>query len=92
MLICDDVLSMFSHYRTKDTHALRSWRLDASLDAIHWTTISTHINDTSLRCRNATATWVIPPTTQGYSIFRIVIMGVNSSEHYCNLCCAGFEM
>jgi hypothetical protein len=83
------------HYSSKDSHSLRTWQLQGSNDFFNWNTLFDHIDDDSLQERNSTKTWKLPQnqiTQQSYRLFRVILLGLNSSNYYYNVCCAGFEI
>ncbi len=93
------------HYSSQNTHALRTWVLEASNDPKRWWhVLSTHNNDQALNMASATHTWDLDNNTfdvssftthnpaQGYRYFRVRITGATSSGSTNNLCCAGFEL
>lgn len=83
------------HARGYGRSALRNWLLQASRDAVNWTTLITHVDDKSLSEPGSTATWPIvcpPDDTKGYRHIRIQQNGRNASgqTHYLSL--SGFEI
>lgn len=83
------------HARGYGRSALRNWLLQASRDAVTWTTLITHVDDKSLSEPGSTATWPIvcpPDDTKGYRHIRIQQNGRNASgqTHYLSL--SGFEI
>jgi hypothetical protein len=74
-------------------HALRSWRLEASADSVHWTTLRTHTDDDSIETRpHASAHWTLNARAldsardegeggadpDGYRYFCLTQTGVNA--------------
>lgn len=79
------------HARGYGRSALRNWLLQASSDAVIWTTLITHHNDNNLQEPGSTATWHIR-CDAAYRYIRIQQNGVNASNqnHYLSL--SGFEI
>lgn len=82
------------HARGYGRSALRFWLLQASKDAVNWTTLVTHNDDRSLTEPGSTSTWAIycPDEVEGYRHIRIQQNGRNASNqtHYLSL--SGFEI
>lgn len=82
------------HARGYGRSALRFWLLQASKDAVNWTTLVTHNDDRSLTEPGSTSTWAIycPDEIEGYRHIRIQQNGRNASNqtHYLSL--SGFEI
>lgn len=82
------------HARGYGRSALRFWLLQASKDAVNWTTLVTHNDDRNLTEPGSTSTWAIycPDEIEGYRHIRIQQNGRNASNqtHYLSL--SGFEI
>ena len=50
------------------------------------------MNDTSLKQAGSAHTWSVSAPLKAYSHFRVIMTAKNSSEHYWNLACSGFEL
>ncbi|XP_039898071.1 E3 ubiquitin-protein ligase HECTD1 isoform X3 [Simochromis diagramma] len=83
------------HARGYGRSALRNWVFQVSKDGQNWTTLYTHVDDSSLNEPGSTATWPLDPSKeekQGWRHIRIKQMGKNASgqTHYLSL--SGLEL
>ncbi|XP_070403138.1 E3 ubiquitin-protein ligase HECTD1 isoform X2 [Nothobranchius furzeri] len=83
------------HARGYGRSALRNWVFQVSKDGQNWSTLYTHIDDSSLNEPGSTATWPLDPSKdekQGWRHIRIKQMGKNASgqTHYLSL--SGLEL
>ncbi|KAM9354686.1 E3 ubiquitin-protein ligase HECTD1 isoform 2-T2 [Pholidichthys leucotaenia] len=83
------------HARGYGRSALRNWVFQVSKDGQIWTTLYTHLDDSSLNEPGSTATWPLDPSKdekQGWRHIRIKQMGKNASgqTHYLSL--SGLEL
>ncbi|XP_069494583.1 E3 ubiquitin-protein ligase HECTD1 isoform X3 [Ambystoma mexicanum] len=83
------------HARGYGRSALRNWVFQVSKDGQSWSTLYTHVDDSSLNEPGSTATWPLDPPKdekQGWRHIRIKQMGKNASgqTHYLSL--SGFEL
>eukprot|EP01113_Clastostelium_recurvatum_P049604 TRINITY_DN9217_c0_g1_i3.p1 TRINITY_DN9217_c0_g1~~TRINITY_DN9217_c0_g1_i3.p1 ORF type:complete len:565 (-),score=134.25 TRINITY_DN9217_c0_g1_i3:31-1695(-) len=69
------------HGGNSKADALRNWTLQGSTDAVNWTVLVRHANDTSLNGNFAACSWPIPHCPQPYRHFRVLQTGRNSSTH-----------
>ena len=78
----------------KQASMLLNWELQGSQDGLKWHTLKLHVNDRGLfemmNKRRSKAGWELQ-TDRGYSVFRILQTGLNSSKEH-RLCCAGIEL
>lgn len=83
------------HARGYGRSALRNWLFQMSRDGMSWTTLYTHMDDTSLNDPGSTSSWPIEVSSdeyQGWRHVRIQQCGKNASgqTHYLSL--SGFEI
>ncbi|KAK7791453.1 hypothetical protein R5R35_010932 [Gryllus longicercus] len=85
------------HARGYGRSALRNWLFQVSKDGLNWTTLYTHVEDTSLNEPGSTASWPLqsPSETEeplGWRHVRLQQTGKNASgqTHYLSL--SGFEI
>jgi len=74
-----------SHYTLRHfdfpMSALRSWRLEGSVDSLKWEILTTQANDCFLNARGSTHTWQLNGTNKTrFRLFRFVQTGKNSSN------------
>ena len=79
------------HYSSWDTEALRSWKLEGSMDGNSWITLMNHENDSTLNKKGQAHTWNVPNCNEFYRFFRIYLTGQNSNNHN-YLACSGLEL
>ena len=81
------------HGYSSNSHYLRDWVLEGSLDEWNWTVLSKHSNDKHLNGGYATHTWDVtqacPPS--GFRYLRVRQVGRNSSNSQ-DLYLSGFEV
>ena len=63
-------------------HAPRTWNFEGSNDCTTWTLLKAHVNDQTFNETTWTAYWPVPATSdnKGYSHFRVVLTGKDSSD------------
>jgi hypothetical protein len=82
------------HTMSRNDECLRNWKFQGSVDGVHYTDLSIHINDCSLATvKGSTFTWSIDPTkaTDYYRYFQLLQTGNNSSNN-CYLSMGGLEI
>jgi hypothetical protein len=72
--------------------ALRNWKLQGSIDNKTWTTLSKHINDTSLSGSGNGNSWPILGCNTYYQYFRIQATGHQENPGHVMLGIGGFEI
>jgi hypothetical protein len=70
-----------SYYRDGHGYLTRSWKLMGSNDGEHFEIIKEHVNDETMTEQNPTVTWPII-CSRRYSVFRIQVTGLDSSQSY----------
>merc|ERR1712228_942678 len=78
------------HYITKATHHLKFWEFQGSNDAINWTCLRKHNDDSSLKGISKSCTWTVD-TKEYFSYFRVWVTGATDYGNW-NLTCSGMEI